>query len=173
MADDTEFVRAFAYVVGQEGVFGADPDDTGNWTGGKVGVGELRGTKYGISAAAYPSLDIANLTIQAARDLYYKDYWLPAHCQFLPTALAFCMFDCAVNQGVKRAVECLQRAAGVNDDGKFGPHSRAAVARLSPLDAVEYFQAERILEYTMAATWSKYRRGWMRRVIQTAVEATA
>jgi lysozyme family protein len=167
-----DFVGAFDYVVGREGVFSDDPDDTGNWTGGKAGAGEMKGTKYGISAAAYPTLDIKNLTQEEARLIYRRDYWDKAHCDALPAPVAFCVFDCAVNQGVGRAIRCLQRAIGVNDDGKFGPHSRAAMARLSPEVAVEYFQAERIIEYAEAATWAKHRRGWMRRVIATAVEAS-
>ncbi len=171
MADETDFLRAFAYVVDTEGVFSDDPDDAGNWTGGSPGAGVLKGTKYGVSAKSYPDLDIASLTIDQVREIYFRDYWQKAHCPSLPPPIAFCVFDCAVNQGVVRAIKCLQRAAGVNDDGWFGPHSRSAVKRLVPLDAVEYFQAERILEYVEAATWGKHKRGWARRAIQTAMEA--
>ena len=35
---------------GHEGGLSLDPNDRGNWTGGKKGSGELRGTKYGIAA---------------------------------------------------------------------------------------------------------------------------
>lgn len=166
------FDNAFEYVVGREGVFDDDPDDTGNWTGGKYGVGELKGTKYGISAAAYPSLDIKNLTMDQAKEIYWRDYWQKAGCDSLSDPLALCVFDAAVNQGVGRAIKCLQRAAGVNDDGKVGPHTRQAVSRLDPIVGVEYFQAERILEYVHAGTWEKYKRGWMRRVVGTAIMAT-
>lgn len=167
-----DFDGSFDYVVGREGVFSDDPDDTGNWTGGAHGKGELKGTMFGISAAAYPQLDIKNISLAQAKEIYRVDYWNKAHCNALPETLAFCVFDCAVNQGVGRAIRCLQRAVGVNDDGKFGPHSRAALARLSPSVAVEYFQAERILEYVEVGTWTKHKRGWMRRVIATAVEAS-
>lgn len=171
MAEPIDFARSFEYTVGREGIFSKDPEDTGNWTGGKVGQGALKGTKYGISAAAYPELDIEHVSLEQAREIYFKDYWLAAHCQELVAPLAFVVFDAAVNQGVGRAIRCLQRAAGVNDDGRFGPHTRAAVKRLEPGYAVEYFQAERILEYVKAATWEKHKRGWMRRVIGTAMEA--
>jgi lysozyme family protein len=171
MADGMDFDRAFKYVVGQEGVFSKDPDDRGNWTGGEKGVGLLKGTKYGISAKAYPELDIENLTLAQARDIYFKDYWTKAHCPLWVAPLAFVMFDAAVNQGVERAVRCLQRAAGVNDDGVVGPHTLGAVRRLDERTAVEYFQAERILEYVEAATWQKHKRGWMRRAVETAMGA--
>jgi hypothetical protein len=45
------FDRAFEETIGLEGGFSRNPDDNGNWTGGRRGLGELKGTKYGISAA--------------------------------------------------------------------------------------------------------------------------
>ena len=64
------FEQAFAIVVGHEGTFCAERRDPGNWSGGAVGKGELRGTRFGISAAAYPTEDIANLTCAAAERIY-------------------------------------------------------------------------------------------------------
>ena len=58
--------------------------DPGNWTDGKVGVGELKGTKYGIAASAHPTLDIAGLTLPAAEAIYEREYWTPAGCEALP-----------------------------------------------------------------------------------------
>ena len=166
------FDKAFDYVIGREGTYDDDPEDDGNWTGGKQGVGELKGTKYGISAAAYPDFDIESLTLAQAKEIYLRDYWNKVQCDSWAPGLALCMFDCAVNQGVGRAVRCLQRAAGVNDDGKIGPHTREAVSRMDPLTAVEYFQAERIIEYAQAARWERFKRGWSRRAIGTAIRAT-
>ena len=53
-----DFDKAFDIIVGVEGGFSLDPNDPGNWTGGKRGVGELKGTRWGISAKSYPHLDI-------------------------------------------------------------------------------------------------------------------
>jgi lysozyme family protein len=58
------FDRVFDIVVGHEGGFTANPADCGNWTGGVIGTGTCRGTRFGISAAAYPDLDIANILIR-------------------------------------------------------------------------------------------------------------
>ncbi len=52
--------------IGHEGKFTDNPKDDGNWTGGKQGRGELKGTKYGIAAKSYPHLDIKNLTLDEA-----------------------------------------------------------------------------------------------------------
>jgi lysozyme family protein len=71
----SNFDRMFEIVAGHEGCLTAHPADPGNWTDGAVGAGICRGTKFGISAAAYPDLDIANLTLDAAKALYQRDYW--------------------------------------------------------------------------------------------------
>lgn len=169
---DKAFDHAFEYVVGKEGSFSDDPEDDGNWTGGKEHTGELRGTKYGISAASYPDMDIVNLSLETAKEIYRMDYWEKAACDALHPAVALAVFDSAVNQGVRRAIKCLQRALGVNDDGKIGPQTRRALGMAEPNYTLERFQAERVIEYVKASDWEVYKRGWMRRVIATAILAS-
>lgn len=147
------FDRAFAYVVGVEGGFSDDPKDPGNWTGGAAGIGSLKGTKYGISAKAYPQLDIRNLTLADAKAIYLRDYWTPLGCDARPWPQALCVFDCGVNQGVQRAMSLLTLI----------PASEQFVAA---------YQAERAMKYAIAPNWSMYGRGWMRRLIRTAIEAS-
>ena len=55
------FDKAFDRLIGHEGEFTNDPKDRGNWTTGVIGRGQLKGTKFGISAMTYPHLDIINL----------------------------------------------------------------------------------------------------------------
>jgi lysozyme family protein len=67
------FNACFDILIGHEGVYTANPDDKGNWTGGQCGVGKCLGTKYGISArASFPAFDIKNLTLDAARGIYLE-----------------------------------------------------------------------------------------------------
>ena len=96
---------AFADVVGREGGYSAERVDPGNWTGGAVGVCELRGTKFGISAGAYPSLDIAGLTLADAQATYRRDYWDRVRGDELPLALF--KFDAAMNNGIGHAARWL------------------------------------------------------------------
>ncbi len=77
-------------------------------------------TKYGISKAAYPNVDIANLTEEQAKAIYATDYWLKGNCQKLKPELQYAHFDTCVNMGVNEAVKILQRAARITDDGIFG-----------------------------------------------------
>lgn len=103
----SKFELAFKIVVGHEGGYQANPKDRGNWTGGAVGKGELRGTKYGISAASYPKADIKNLSLDDAYRVYKRDYWDRIYGDFQPPALALAAFDTAVNSGVNKARQLL------------------------------------------------------------------
>ena len=169
------FDQAFAVVVGHKGGFDDTHADPGNWTGGAVGVGALHGTKFGISAAAYPTVDIANLTLDDAEAIYRRDYWLTVQGDELPAPLALLVFDAAVNNGVKRASEWLQEAVGAATDGRVGPLTIAAVARavaaegLFPICAE--FQAQRLDFMAGLSTWRSFGLGWARRLCSLPYQA--
>ncbi|HEV8015197.1 MAG TPA: glycosyl hydrolase 108 family protein [Stellaceae bacterium] len=134
---DDGFAAAVALVLAHEGGFQAMPDDPGNWTGGKIGAGALNGTKYGISAATYPTHDIAALTAADAAAIYRRDFWDRWGLAQLPPAIAGKLLDAAVNIGIDDAVRCLQRAlraAGqaLAEDGKLGEATLAAAAAVPP-----------------------------------------
>ena len=118
----------------------------------------------GIAKRSYPTLDIKNLTRQAAIDIYRRDFWERVKGDKLPPAVSFQALDAAVNHGIGNSVRWLQRAAGVADDGVIGPATLAAVARKEPGDMVMLFNAERIEFYTKLTTWDSFGRGWARRV---------
>lgn len=112
------FEQAVSLTLQHEGGYSSDPFDPGNWTGGRrgVGVGELHGTKYGISAAAYPTLDIAALTVSEAIAIYRRDYWQkPRFDQVgaVDAPIAVRLFDLGVNCGPRTAARMLQRALHV------------------------------------------------------------
>lgn len=162
------FDQAFALVVGIEGGYSTDPNDPGNWTGGKAGVGELKGTKHGISAKAYPTLDIANLSIDDAQAIYQRDYWSECSCDQLPWPLALFVFDCSVNQGQHMAKIVLQQALGVKVDGDIGPVTLAA-ARAADAEHVALFMAGRAISYTHDSGFITDGRGWFKRLFLLAL----
>lgn len=110
----TNFDNALMKVLNIEGGYSIDPYDPGNWTGGRVGKGILKGTKYGISAASYPSLDIRNLTLEAATAIYRRDFWdaleLDEIAVLVSTQVADMLFNMAVNCGPGNAGKFAQRA---------------------------------------------------------------
>ncbi|HYC00337.1 MAG TPA: glycosyl hydrolase 108 family protein [Candidatus Limnocylindrales bacterium] len=166
------FLDSFARLIGNEGEFDDDSTDRGNWTGGRIGVGTLKGTKYGISAAAFPDLDIKSVTLDQARAIYMRRYWGPAGCDLVPEALKFPLFDFAVNSGPGKAARMLQRAVGAIEDGSIGPKTLMSIQSM-PIDKVlRRFDAHRNLHFTDDPAWPTYGRGWIRRVALNALEAS-
>lgn len=147
-----------------EGGFSDNPRDPGNWTGGKVGVGVLRGTKYGVAANTYPTLDIRNLTWDQAKVIYKREYWDKSRAQELQPMLRHLHFDAAVNSGVGQAVRWLQRSAKVADDGVFGMVTLNAVSCTDPDILVLRALSERQHFMTRLSNWPDASRGWARRI---------
>ena len=167
------FDNAFRAVVGEEGGFTANPADPGNWTGGVCGSGRCSGTKYGISAATYPTLDIAGLTLNDARTIYRRDYWDKVQGDNLPPALALLVFDAAVNSGVGRAIRWLQAALHVKVDGVLGPVSLTAARNCVGQGAavLAEYQAQRTVFLAGLPTWRTFGLGWARRLCRMQYEA--
>ena len=151
-------------ILSHEGGYSVDPKDPGNYTGGRVGVGTLKGTKFGIAANTYPNLDIKNLTWERAADIYRRDFWLASRADRLPPSVGFQLLDGAVNIGIRRATQWLQRAALVADDGIIGPITKRAVAAADPADIVMRFLAERLDFMTGLQNWPAHGKGWARRI---------
>ena len=166
------FRRAFDLVIDHEGGFQADRADRGNWTSGVIGKGDLRGTKFGISAMAYPHLDIRNLTLDQARDIYFEDYWKPAGCELLPDGVAYAQFDAAVNHGVSRAIKILQGAIGAGPDGIIGPITRRMIKQSLPEAMIRNMLALRVKFYMdLDHLNDRYGLGWSRRSVDVVIKA--
>ena len=108
------FKEIIEKVLEHEGGYVNDPKDLG---------GE---TKYGITKRFYPDVDIKNLTIEQATEIYKKDYWDKNRVESLPQNLWHIYFDMCVNMGKRTAVKVLQRAAvnrgrNIEVDGGLGP----------------------------------------------------
>lgn len=123
-------------------------------------------TRYGISQAAYPKVDIANLTESAALAIYYADYWNPAGCAKIRTEIRYMHFDTAVNMGVATAIKLLQEAAGIDADGVFGP----ATLMKSDMVSAEGYLLHRLLQYNRIIdndpSQLVFRKGWTNRIAQ-------
>jgi len=138
-------------------------------------------TKWGISKRSYPDLDIANLTLDQAREIYFNDYWQAAgnqesYCSEMPWPLSLVHFDCTVNVGNRktakdgtvvlhrRANMILQRALGVDDDGYPGPVTYKAIAECEPLRIALKAITQRDFYYSTLGSWAHdFMRGWLKR----------
>src|SRR5437660_12165949 len=117
------FDKAIGTVLEHEGGYSFDPNDPG---------GE---TKYGISRKAYPGLDVKSLTLEQAKAIYKRDYWIYSRIQDQDVATK--VFDMAVNLGPPAAHRLLQTALlalgeTVAVDWVFGHQALAATYLLNP-----------------------------------------
>jgi len=155
------FLAAAKITLGQEG---AELDltraDKGNWTGGEVGIGILKGSKYGISAAAYPEVDIADLDWPGALGIYYTDYWIKVRCDEVPPVVAMALFDAAINNGRYNAVKFLQAALDVREDGAFGPITMRVALQAEPVALAKALHQSRARYMIHLDYWGHFADGW-------------
>ena len=97
------FEKAVNFVLKWEGGYSNTPNDPG---------GE---TKYGISKRSYPDVDIKNLTLEQAKEIYRRDFWRAGGCDNLEFPLDAVVLDTAVNCGVERAKKFLGEASDWKD----------------------------------------------------------
>ncbi len=185
-----EFSEFFSRVMQKEGTLSMDPDDSGNWTGGKVGKGTLEGTKYGISAAMFPHIQIWSLTVEQARLIYYERYWQAPGFWRLRVPLSIRVADVGVTSGQHTAIKMLQRAVNavctgeiparrlapwrqkvvrllgggtLRVDGVLGPLTASVIAECPHLTALLVaFQGEAYLHYRRLNPL--YIPGWLERL---------
>jgi lysozyme family protein len=172
MADST---TAINLTLINEGGFQKDPDDTGNWTGGAKGVGELKGTKYGISAHEFPDLDIENLTQNQADDIYrtgrppqVPPFWNPLYDQIESQPVANKLFDLGVLFGRGTAVKNIQSLVKMVQDGSFGPHTLVAVNESDPTSLLSAYKTTMVSHAIGIANAQPGKRkdlaGWIKRI---------
>lgn len=145
-----------------EGGFDNDRRDRGNWTSGKIGVGELKGTKYGIAAFVYPNLDIRNLTEDQAVSIYEQDYWPKVDGDNLPAGPDVVAYDGCVNSGAGRSLQWLGQALG--SPSRSAPVlsglARAAADKVALVKAMCAARRGFLISLHNAV----YERGWLKRV---------
>ena len=153
-----EFDKAFDRIIGHEGGYVCDQRDPG---------GE---TKFGVSKRAYPTMDIKNLTLDQAKEIYRRDYWNKLHLDELPDCIRFDLFDAAVNSGLSAAAKFLQRAVGTAADGVIGKLTIAAANGMDPLHLDKRLSGYRLQYLCDLPTFPAFGKGWVRRVALNLIE---
>ena len=155
------FERFISVVLKHEGGYVNDPDDRG---------GE---TNFGITRYRYPDLNIKDLTLAQAKEIYYKDFYQRMKLHFIKDdALALHVLDMGVNAGRTRAVELLQvLLKGCEVDGLLGPSTGQGIALAdTTTNLVEAYKAKRIEYYykvSLRGNNKKFLAGWVNRVYST------
>jgi hypothetical protein len=116
-------------VFAHEGGYQNSPEDGGNWSSGHVGKGFMcGGTKYGLSCAFYPKLDIQNLTKAEAAKVYDQDQCEQLKIggfkgQRVPTMFV----DLAVNMGTGTAIKFIIKTLNGLEGKPFDPKTKLII----------------------------------------------
>lgn len=165
------FPVCLADVLVHEGGYSVVRSDPGNWTGGKVGHGVLKGTKKGIAAASYPHLDIKALNDNQIASIYQSDFWNPLRADELPAGVDLSTFDYGVNSGKSRSVKDLQRVLGISVDGVVGPVTVLATKAADPRLLIKGHCGRRMSFLRSLAIWKTFGKGWSTRVANVEAKA--
>lgn len=158
------FNRCVAVLLKLEGGYSNKSTDSG---------GE---TNFGISKKAYPDLDIKNLTIERAIEIYYSDYWIPMNIERIrEDELILHLFIFGVNSGTRTAVKILQRLIGVPDDGLMGSKTLRAIREYNGNIVEEFIKREKLFYVTLVQNKPEQRpniKGWLNRIARTKFDET-
>ena len=156
-----KFEKAFQYVIQNEGGYVFDKNDPG---------GE---TKFGISKRSYPALNIKDLTLEEAKKIYYRDYWIKGRFEEISSgSVATQVFDFSVNLGIRASVIVLQRAlrsvgTNVQEDGLMGPQTFSAASNSEPRCLLAAIKSEAAGYYRQIVaknpSQQKFLKGWLNR----------
>lgn len=168
------FDAAWEYLKQNEGGFSNNSADHGGMT------------NFGISLRFLQSLplhdgdinndfvidanDIKDIPEEAARILYKKYFWTPAHCdQINSLKVAVKFFDMCVNLGIKKSVSIMQKILnnGLAVDGIIGPKTLTAVNSADPDILLTKLTDILVQTYTEIAennqSQRQFLKGWIRR----------
>lgn len=170
-------------IFGHEGGFTDDPKDPGNWSSGKIGVGFICGTKYGITGKTLGNArglgrsatlaEVKALTREEADVILRKQYADPIRFQDLPIGVSYAVLDYAVNSGPVQAVKDLQREVGAKVDGYIGINTINAVKAADPEKLINGLSGRRLAFMRSLKNWKTYGEGWAVRVERVRSGAVA
>lgn len=171
-----DFYKAQEFVKVAEGGYGNNPNDSGNWTGGRIGVGNLVGTNHGISAPVLSKYlgrtateeDMRNLPYSTALKIYKNQFWDSLNLdQVKNQSVALLIYDSGVNIGtgwVKGAAVDSLNAVGHNVSKSDSWKTIVDKVNQSPQQKFyETFWNTRKAKYD-SMSGSIFYKGWMNRL---------
>jgi len=166
---NTNFDACFNYVIRSEGGYSNHPSDPG----GRTNFGVTQEVWEDWVDRKVTEEEMKRLTPEKVKPLYKELYWDRVKGDKLPSGVDYCVFDAAVNSGVRRASQWLQTAVGVTADGSIGPQTLAIASVTLPPTTIINYSAQRLKFLQGLSTWATFGKGWERRVAEVKQTALA
>ena len=139
MSDDALFDSWVAEVVGEEGGYSNNPADPGGET--------MWGITKRVAVAHGYQGEMRDLPRETAVGIYRMSYWDPLVGYKLPPLYMRVAAECAVNQGLHRAIELIEASKG----------------------QLDWFMADRALAYIADKGFATFGKGWLRRLFKELI----
>jgi lysozyme family protein len=156
------FDAAFTRLLEHEGGYSNHPDDPG------------KETMWGITARVARQKGyrgkMRDLPVDLAKQWYKEDYWDTVSADELRPAIRYALFDAAVNSGPSQAIEWLQLALDVPNDGVLGPQTKAALEAGNMQEVKAKMIGHRLQFMTGLRTWRSFGRGWANRLASILID---
>ena len=142
---ESNFERCLANTILFEGGYSDDPHDPGGMT--MNGITQVEYDAWRRSKDL-PKQWVRHLSQAERTAIYHQNYWLAAHCDQLPVGLDFCVFDAAVNSGIRRSQQWL---------AEMHPDTRDH-------EEIREYNDVRLDFLKGLRTWRYFGKGWEKRV---------
>jgi lysozyme family protein len=157
-----KFNKAFESLMLLEGGYSNESLDSG------------KETKYGICKRSYPHLNIKDINIDQAKEIYYRDYWSAnSYDKIKSHKIAEKVFHGTVHAGPRQSHMILQRALHsvghreLAEDGVLGDMTLDAVNKSRPGYLIPALRSEMAGFYRLLIanrpSQGKFRNGWLKR----------
>jgi len=102
------------------------------------------------------------LSLETAKSISKKLYWIPQQCDQLPPLIAFHIFDTAFHGGCP--VLWSQKITGTKQDGIMGVATIAAIRSMNPDKFIRHFLSFRLEYLANLPGWKTFGEGWANRI---------
>lgn len=170
---DDRFEKIIEFIIKNEGGYVDHPSDPGG------------ATKYGISFRFYKQLnpstskeDMEELTLQAARDIYYEEWYKKYNYHEIEDyRVAAKLLDFAVNMGpsrahkiIQRAVNLVEKSSAITVDGIIGPITIRYINSCTAMILIDYMALLACSYYIELCNDNEnnysFIRGWINRALK-------
>lgn len=152
------------HILEAEGGYVDDPDDSGGCTS----FGITRATLSKWRGYEVDCREVKRLPKDEAREIYRQRYIEDPKFDELPAHLQSLMVDSGVQHGTERAIQWLQKAARVGQDGIIGPNTLAAINDANVAGLYKQVLAQRMVFYgeiiSADHSQARFAEGWLRRL---------
>jgi lysozyme family protein len=154
------FEVCLAHVLKSEGGYVNNPSDPG----GETNLGVTRKVWQDWVGRELQNDEMRDLTPDLVAPLYKARYWDAIQGDLLPNGVDLCVFDCAVNSGISRAVRFIQYASGAIEDGEMGQNTLELINSQNTVALIKDFCSQREMFYKNLSTFTVFGKGWMERL---------